>query len=148
MCRSSFHIYRSTLLCQTCLSQIHGICRSDHPFPSISPILLCISNLFMPNSIILKPWVYRSGFSFPKNSFPLLHHYLCRSKICVGQKIKERKNRCHHMGAEKVLTNACRCADWLESNMEFFQFHILCDILKLRNMNKMAVSSFHEFKSM
>ena len=80
--------YRSTSLCQTCLSRIHGICRSDHPFPSISPILLCISNLFMSNSVT-KSRPYRSGFSLPKISFPLLYHYLCRSKICVGQKMKQ-----------------------------------------------------------
>ena len=28
-------------------------------------------------------------FSFPKIGFPLLYHYLCRSKFCVGQKIKQ-----------------------------------------------------------
>ena len=81
--------YRSTLLCQTCLSRIHGICRSDHPFPSVSPILLCISNLFMSNLVITKSRLYRSGFSFPKTSFLLLYHYLCRRQFCVGQKIKQ-----------------------------------------------------------
>ena len=81
--------YRSTSLCQTCLSRIHGICRSDHPFPSISPLLFCISNLFMSNSVITKSRLCRSGFSFPKISFPLLYNYLCRSKFCVGQKIKQ-----------------------------------------------------------
>ena len=30
---------------------------------------------------------YISGFSFPKISFPLLYHYLCQSKFCVGQKM-------------------------------------------------------------
>ena len=83
--------YRSTSLCQTCLSRIHGICRSDHPFPSISPILLCISNMFMSNLVITKSRLYRSGFSFPKISFLHLHHYLCRSKFCVGQKFKKYK---------------------------------------------------------
>ena len=81
--------YRSTLLCQTCLSRIHVICRSDHPFPSISPILLCISNMFMSNLVITKSRLYQSGFSFPKIRFPLFYHYLCRSKFCVGQKIKQ-----------------------------------------------------------
>ena len=84
-----FCIYRWTSLCQTCLSWIHSICRSDHSFPSISPILLCISNLFKSNSVITKSRLYRSVFSFPKNSFPLHYHCLCRSKICAGQKIKQ-----------------------------------------------------------
>ena len=83
--------YRSTSLCQTCLSQIHSICRSDHPFPSISPILLCISNLFMSNLVITKSRLYRSCFSFPKISFLLLYHYLCRGKFCVGPKNKQYK---------------------------------------------------------
>ena len=81
--------YRSTSPCQTCLSRLHGICRSDHPFLSISPILLCISSLFMLNLVMMKSSLYRSGFSFPKISFPLLYHYICRSKFCVGQKIKQ-----------------------------------------------------------
>ena len=86
---SRIYDYMSTSLCQTCLSRIHGICRSDHPFPSISPILLCISNLFMSNLAILKSRLYRSGSSLPKISFRLLYHYLCRCAICVGQKIKQ-----------------------------------------------------------
>ena len=57
--------------------------------PSISPILLCISNLFLSNLVITKSRLYQSGFSFPKISFQLLYHYLCRSKFCVGQKIKQ-----------------------------------------------------------
>ena len=81
--------YRSISLCQTCLSRIHDICQSDYPFPSISPILLCISNMFMSYLVITKSRLYRSGFSFPKISFLHLHHYLCRSKFCVGQKIKQ-----------------------------------------------------------
>ena len=89
--------YRSTLLCQTCLSRIHGICRSDHPFPSISPILLCISNLFMSNLVIRKSRLYRSGFSFPKISFPLLYHYLCQSKFFVGQKTKQYECQTKHL---------------------------------------------------
>ena len=86
---TSLVIYRSTSQCQTCLSRIHGICRSDHPFLSISPILLCISSLFMSNYVIMKSRLYGSGFSFPKISNPLLYHYLCRSKFCVGQKFKQ-----------------------------------------------------------
>ena len=81
--------YRSTSLYQTCLSRIHGICRSDHPFLSIFPILLCISNLFMSNLVVTKSRLYRSGFSFPKISFPLLYYYLCGSKFCAGQNIKQ-----------------------------------------------------------
>ena len=61
--------YRSTSLWQTCLSQVNGIFQSDHPFPSISPILLCISNMFMSNLVITKSRLYRSGFSFPKLVF-------------------------------------------------------------------------------
>ena len=81
--------YRPTSLCQTCLPRIHSICWSDHPFPSISPILLCISKLFMSNLVITKSLLYQSGFSFSKISLPLLYHYLCHSKFCVGQKIKQ-----------------------------------------------------------
>ena len=65
-------MYRSTSLCQTCLSRRHSICRSDHPFWSISPILLCISNLFMSNLFITKSQLYLGYFSFPKSSLPLL----------------------------------------------------------------------------
>ena len=68
---------RSIPLCQTCLSQIHGLCRSDHPFPNIIPILYCISNLFMSNSIRTKPWLYCKGFSFPKINFLLVYHCFC-----------------------------------------------------------------------
>ena len=81
--------YRSTSLCQTCLSRILGICRSDHLFPSISPILLCISNLFMSNLVITKSQLYRSVFSFRKISFLRLYNYFCRSKSCAGYKIKQ-----------------------------------------------------------
>ena len=53
----------------------------------IQTIWLCISNLFMLNSVITISQLYGSGFSFLKTSFPLLYPYLCRSKFCVGQKI-------------------------------------------------------------
>ena len=78
--------YRTTSLCKTCLSQIHSICRSEHPFPSISPILLCFSNLFMSNSVITK---YRSGFSFPKRVFRFFTTTYVEVNFCVGQKIKQ-----------------------------------------------------------
>ena len=58
-------------LCQTCLSPIHGLCRSDHPFLNISHILHCISKLFMSNSVITKTGLYRRGFSFLKLVFRL-----------------------------------------------------------------------------
>ena len=68
---------RSIPLCQTCVSQILGLCRSDHPFPNIIPIFHCISNLSMSNSVSTKPWLYFKGFSFPKISFLLVYHCLC-----------------------------------------------------------------------
>ena len=77
-------IYRSTSLCQTCLSRIHRLCRSDRPFPNFSPILHCISTLLMSNSVIMKTRLYRSDFSFPKVEFPFVYHCLYRS----GQKVK------------------------------------------------------------
>ena len=86
---NNLFICRSTSLCQTCLYRIKGICQSDHPFPSIFPILLCISNLFMSNSVFTKSQLYRSDFSFPKNSFPLLYHYLCEVKLELVKKIKQ-----------------------------------------------------------
>ena len=76
--------YRSTSLCQTCLSRIHGLCRSDHPFPNFSPILHCNSTLLMSNSVIIKTRLFRSDFSFPKVNFPLVYHCVYRS----GQKVK------------------------------------------------------------
>ena len=76
--------YRSTSLCQTCLSQIHGLCRSDHPFPNFSPILHCNSTLLMSNSVIMKTRLFRSDFSFPKVNFPFVYHCLYLS----GQKVK------------------------------------------------------------
>ena len=77
-------IYRSTSLCQTCLSRIHGLCRSDHPFPNFSPILHCNSTLLMSNSVIMKTRLFRSDFSFPLVNFPFVYHCLYRS----GQKVK------------------------------------------------------------
>ena len=77
--------YRSTSLCQTCLSRIHGLCRSDRPFLNFSPILHCISTLLMSNSVIMKTRLYRSDFSFPKVGFPFVYHCLYRS----GQKVKQ-----------------------------------------------------------
>ena len=77
-------IYRSTLLCQTCLSQIHGLCQSDHPFPNFSPILHCNSTMLMSNSVIMKTRLFRSDFSFPYVNFPFVYHCLYRS----GQKVK------------------------------------------------------------
>ena len=47
--------------------------------------------------VITKSRLYRSGFSFPKISFPLVYHYLCRSKFCVGQKNKQYEH-VHHIG--------------------------------------------------
>ena len=75
--------YRSTSLCQTCLSRIHGLCRSDHPFPNFSPILHCNSTLLMSNSVIVKTRLFRSDYSFPKVNFPFVYHCLYRS----GQKV-------------------------------------------------------------
>ena len=77
-------IYRSTSLCQTCLSRIHGLCRSDHPFPNFSPLLHCNSTLLMSNSVIMKTRLFRSDFSFAKANFPFVYHCLYRS----GQKVK------------------------------------------------------------
>ena len=68
--------YRSIPLCQTCLSQIHGLCRSDHPFSNISPILHCILTLLMSNSVIMKTRLFKSDFSFPKVNFPFVYHCL------------------------------------------------------------------------
>ena len=78
----SILIYRSTSLCQTCLSRIHGLCRSDHPFPNFSPILHFNSTLLMSNSVIMKTRLFRSDFTFPKANFPFVYHCLYRS----GQK--------------------------------------------------------------
>ena len=82
-------IYRSTSLCQTCLSRIHGLCRSDHPFPNFSPILHCNSTLLMSNSVIMKTRLYRSDFSFHKANFPFVYHCLYRS----GQKVKRSNDK-------------------------------------------------------
>ena len=46
---------------------------------------------FFEGKTLTKSRLYRSGFSFPKNNLRLLNHYLCRSKFCVGQKIKQYK---------------------------------------------------------
>ena len=82
-------IYRSTSLCQTCLSRIHGLCRSDHPFPNFSPILHCNSTLLMSNSVIMKTRLFRSDFSFHKANIPFVNHCLCRS----GQKVKRSNDK-------------------------------------------------------
>ena len=71
--------YRSIPLCQTWLSRIHGLCRSDHPFPNISPILHCISTLLMSNWVIMKTRLFQSDFSFPKVNFPFVYHCLYQS---------------------------------------------------------------------
>ena len=84
-----FIIYRSTSLCQTCLSRIHGLCRSDHPFPNFSPILHCYSTLLMSNSVIMKTRLFRSDFSFHKANFPFVYHCLYRS----GQKVKRSNDK-------------------------------------------------------
>ena len=69
--KGSWKIYRSTSLCQTCLSRIHGLCRSDHPFRNFSPILHCNSTLLMSNSVIMKTQLFRSVFHSLKPIFPL-----------------------------------------------------------------------------
>ena len=83
------YIYRSTSLCQTCLSRIHGLCRSDHPFPNFTPILHCNSTLLMSNSVIMKTRLFRSDFSFHKANFPFVYHCLYRS----GQKVKRSNDK-------------------------------------------------------
>ena len=84
-------IYRSTLQCQTCLSLIHSICRIDHPFPRISPILLCISNLFMSNSVTTKSQLYGSGFSFQKISFCFFTTTCVEVKFVLVKKLNNKK---------------------------------------------------------
>ena len=81
--------YRSTSLCQTCLSRIHGLCRSDHPFPNFSPILHCNSTLLMSNSVIMKTRLFWSDFSVHKANFPFVYHCLYRS----GQKVKRSNDK-------------------------------------------------------
>ena len=80
---------RSTSLCLTCLSRIHGLCRSDHPFPNFSPILHCNSTLLMSNSVIMKTRLFRSDFSFHKANFTFVYHCLYRS----GQKVKRSNDK-------------------------------------------------------
>ena len=87
--KNSSNTYRSTSLCQTCLSRIHGLCRSDHPFPNFSPILHCNSTLLMSNSVIMKTRLFRSDFSFHKANFPFVYHCLYRS----GQKVRRSNDK-------------------------------------------------------
>ena len=89
-------LYRQTLICQTCLSQKHHLCRSDRPFPNFSPIFYCISTLFVWNSLMTKTRLYRSDFSFPREVFHQFYHWLCRSQNVYRNRLTHTKTYFGH----------------------------------------------------
>ena len=80
--------YKQIPLCPTCLSQIHSLCQSDHPFPNISPIYCIVFRACLCRTRISR----NLGFSYQKISVFHLLTTACvklKVKISVGQKVKQ-----------------------------------------------------------
>ena len=57
-----------------CLSCIHHLRRSDHPHPNFFPILYCILNIFILNSVLIMEHFYTKVVF---HSRKIVYHCLC-----------------------------------------------------------------------